>query len=101
MDGGEGLAGIKLQPLGPFMSRGASYMNAQLGPLPPNLTVSGFVLSAAKAATLRGVLIDDAKDHFFSACMSLFDAIRGLDAGFFTWSTVKCYYSMFYSLRAF
>jgi len=57
-------------------------------------------LTGPDSALLRGILKDDAKDHFYSASTSLVDAIRGLDAGFYTWSTVKCYYSVFYSVRA-
>jgi hypothetical protein len=81
------------------MPNGAQYVNGLLGLNPDKPTRASFVLSASHAATLRSILEADAGDHFYAACTSLVDAIRGLEAGFYTWATVKCYYSVFYSLR--
>jgi hypothetical protein len=57
-------------------------------------------LNVAQANTLASALADDAQDYYYSACLSVVDAIRGLDCGFYTWATVKLYYSVFYCLRA-
>jgi hypothetical protein len=82
------------------MPNGARYINSLLGVFPTKAATSALSLSAAQAVSLEGILRTDANDHFYSACASLVDAIRGLDSGFYTWATVKCYYSVFYSLRA-
>jgi hypothetical protein len=62
--------------------------------------VESHVLSPSDATNVSAVLPFDANDYFYSATMSIVDALRAVDAGFFTWSTVKMYYSVFYSLRA-
>jgi len=58
------------------------------------------VLTAASASPLSAALVADAGDYFYSASISLLDAMRGLSSGFYSWPTVKCYYSTFYALRA-
>jgi hypothetical protein len=57
-------------------------------------------LTPAQVATLRSALHDDSQDYFYSACISIVDALRGLQCGFYSWATVKLYYSAFYSLRS-
>ncbi len=57
-------------------------------------------LNLAQANTLRTTIEKDAQDYYYSACLSVVDGIRGLNEGFYTWATVKLYYSVFYSLRA-
>ncbi|MBX3445101.1 MAG: hypothetical protein KF774_22065 [Planctomyces sp.] len=56
--------------------------------------------SSSQAGTLALALKEDSQDFFYSACMTLVDGLRGLHCGFYTWATVKLYYSVFYSLRA-
>lgn len=58
-------------------------------------------LNHIQAAELEQNLNLDAENFFFSAVASFGDAVRGLDSGFYTWSTVKLYYSAFYTARAF
>jgi hypothetical protein len=62
--------------------------------------VQGHVLTAAEANALQGCLGADASALIVSSAVSIVDAIRGLQNGFFSWATVKLYYSLFYSLRA-
>lgn len=42
----------------------------------------------------------DASNFAFSALVSFTDALSGLRQEFYSWTTVKLYYSVFYSLRA-
>jgi len=62
--------------------------------------VVGHVLSASEADTLIACLHDDATTLTNAAAISILDAIRGLQLEFFSWATVKLYYSVYYSLRA-
>lgn len=63
-------------------------------------TVVTIPLNATQATTMQSALADDAQDYYYSACVSVVDALRGLHCGFYTWATVKLYYSVFYTLRA-
>lgn len=60
---------------------------------------SGSILSESERTALGFRLRDDARDYYQSALTSFVDGIRSLSHGFFTWSTVKFYYSVFYALR--
>lgn len=42
----------------------------------------------------------DASGILFSGCVTFLDAIRGIQCGYFSWSTVKLYYSVFYAIRS-
>jgi hypothetical protein len=44
-------------------------------------------------------LLTDAGNYYYSGLISFLDAFLGLDRRLYTWSTVKFYYSVFYSLR--
>lgn len=57
-------------------------------------------LTSSEASSLNSALRSDAYSYFHSSCISLADAIRGLEKDFFSWTTVKSYYSCFYSIRA-
>ena len=57
-------------------------------------------LTAAEATTLEQVLRVDATNYLYSACVSIGDALQGIDRSLFTWATVKLYYSSFYLLRS-
>lgn len=78
------------------MHRAGRYVSSLVGSA---LKPHHLALTAAHAATLSNALREDAKDYHFSACVTLVEAIRGLTAGLYTWSTVKLYYSVFYGLR--
>lgn len=59
-----------------------------------------FVLNANDHLALGAALTDDAADYFHSGLVSLGDALRSIEAGLYTWATVKLYYSVFYCCRA-
>jgi uncharacterized protein (UPF0332 family) len=65
-----------------------------------NKLALGSVLTPAERQALELCLRTDAKDYYQSALMSLIDGLRSLSSGFFSWSTVKFYYAVFYALRA-
>ena len=58
------------------------------------------VLSGAEGAKLQTALDLDSGDFFQAGAVSFIDAIRAIDQGFYSWATVKLYYSVFYALRA-
>jgi hypothetical protein len=60
----------------------------------------GSVLAPAERQALELRLREDAKDYYQSSLISLIDGLRSLSAGFFSWGTVKFYYSVFYALRS-
>jgi hypothetical protein len=62
--------------------------------------ISGFAITAIDESVLAVALADDADDYLYSGLISFGDALRGIDSGLYTWSTVKLYYSMFYICRA-
>lgn len=59
-----------------------------------------FVVNTSDHLALRAALTDDAADYFHSGLVSVGDAVRSIDAGLYTWATVKLYYSVFYFCRA-
>lgn len=70
----------------------------------PNLRAknlsSATPLSYIESTSISQNLSADGVSMSYSAFVSLADAIRGIEAGFYSWSTVKLYYSVFYTLRA-
>jgi len=62
--------------------------------------VEAYVLTPGDGTTVSAALPVDANNYYYSACMSIVEGLRAIDAGFFTWSTVKLYYSVFYAIRA-
>jgi hypothetical protein len=67
--------------------------NGPKGPHPP--------LNNAQAALLASKLRIDSAACFYSGLLTIADAVRGLDQGFYSWSVTKLYYSCFYLLRAY
>ncbi|MBS1158077.1 MAG: hypothetical protein H6R15_496 [Proteobacteria bacterium] len=57
-------------------------------------------LSAREATNVEQILRVDATNYLYSACVSIGDALHGIDRSLFTWATVKLYYSSFYLLRS-
>ncbi|SEB70926.1 hypothetical protein [Terriglobus roseus] len=57
------------------------------------------VIDNSEAQALGLFLLADANDYFQSAAVTFFDALRGIELGYFSWATVKLYF-VFYSLRA-
>lgn len=56
-------------------------------------------LSHIDAVTLADILERDAFEYFYSASISTASALSSIELGYFTWATVKLYYSDFYLLR--
>lgn len=57
-------------------------------------------LTAREATNIDQILRVDATNYLYSACVSIGDALQGIDRALFTWATVKLYYSSFYLLRS-
>lgn len=57
-------------------------------------------LTGREAAQIEQVLRVDATNYLYSACVSIGDALQGIDRCLFTWAAVKLYYSSFYLLRS-
>jgi hypothetical protein len=73
------------------------------GLFPPGVsksTVRGRLLSRLEVAKLSAALRSDAGDFYYSSWVSFLDAINSVNKGFYTWATVKFYYSVFYAFRA-
>jgi hypothetical protein len=58
------------------------------------------VLTPSEAFNLANALRADAADLYYSGWISFLDALNGIKKAFYTWATVKLYYSVFYSFRA-
>lgn len=65
-----------------------------------NNAIDACVLTGPVAAELDRCLKNDAMNYLYSALISYAEAIKGIEAGFYSWATVKLYYCAFYSLRA-
>ena len=57
-------------------------------------------LTIAEAGKVEQLLLIDATNYLYSACVSIGDALQAIDRALFTWATVKLYYSSFYLLRS-
>ena len=82
------------------MHRVQHVVNLRMGTVIATQGATGIVLNAADEAALRSAIKSDADDYMYSSLVSLGDAVRGIEAGFYTWSVVKLYYSVFYICRA-
>src|SRR5271165_3456474 len=56
-------------------------------------------ISHIDAAVLTEILGKDAFEYFYSASISTASALSSIALGYFTWATVKLYYSDYYLLR--
>lgn len=57
-------------------------------------------LTMAESSLLQQKLANDSQKLIYSSILSIADAVRGLEANYVTWPTVKLYYSAFYSVKA-
>jgi hypothetical protein len=80
--------------------RAANYLQSQFPTRPRRAVVEAYTITPRDVIALSPAIDQDADDYFYSACMSVVDGLRATEAGFYTWSAVKLYYSVFYSLRA-
>ena len=68
-----------------------------------NLTKSQILaqsLSSVQAHRLRDELYSDGLGYLYSSIVTFVSALSGIEKGFYSWPTVKFYYSAFYALRA-
>jgi hypothetical protein len=82
------------------MSKSAPAVLALLGSPLTEIGVASFIFDAAGSASTTAALLSDARDSYYNALLSFVEAVRGLDAGLYSWSTVKLYYSTFYSIQS-
>jgi len=82
------------------MPRADVFMSGLFAPHTHKTTVRSKVLTPVEAASLSNGLRGDAGDLYYSGWISLLDALHGIHKGFYTWATVKLYYSVFYVFRA-
>jgi hypothetical protein len=75
-------------------------MSRLFAPGATNNVVRSKVLTPVEAASLASGLRADAADLYYSAWVTFLDALHGINKGFYTWATVKLYYSVFYTFRA-
>lgn len=57
-------------------------------------------LSYVECTALSEHVIDDGCRIAYSAFVSIGDAIQGIENGYYSWPTVKLYYSLFYTIRS-
>jgi hypothetical protein len=82
------------------MPRADAYIAGRFAHNANKNTVRGKSLSQLEVTSLISGLRADAADFYYSGWISFLDALSGISKGFYTWSVVKLYYSVFYSLRA-
>lgn len=82
------------------MPRADTYIASLLPPRANKTVVRNRVLTPLEAASLSNGLRDDAADLYYSGWVSFLDALHGINKGFYTWATVKLYYSVFYTFWA-
>jgi len=62
--------------------------------------ISTLTLDAANAYAFKNSLIDDAKDLFYKGHLSLLEGLNGIETKNYSWAIIKCYYSVFYMIKA-
>jgi len=80
--------------------RGDLFLQSSILPFIKTKGLSSYVLSPGDAVRLSATLRLDATDCFYSAAISISDALAGIERRFFSWATVKLYYSTFYAIQA-
>jgi hypothetical protein len=58
-----------------------------------------FQLNASQSALLQSDLLSDSRDLYFKGILSLFESIKSINLGLYSWATIKIYYSIYYFLR--
>ena len=81
------------------MPRADSYISGLFSPGASKTVVRSRMLTPVEAASLNGGLRADAADYYYSGWISFLDAVQGINRGFYTWATVKLYYTVFYAFR--
>ena len=62
--------------------------------------LKSYVLSAADATALDLALRNDLRKYYYTAAISIANALHDLAGGFYSWATVELFYSVFYLNRA-
>ncbi|WP_221017476.1 hypothetical protein [Klebsiella pneumoniae] len=73
--------------------------NVLPGQVSPNVAIT-HVLNGNTSLELDRCLKNDGINYLYSALISYAEAVKGIQTGFYSWATVKLYYSAFYSLRS-
>ncbi|MFA0323088.1 hypothetical protein AB4519_01655 [Vibrio splendidus] len=63
-------------------------------------TVLNHSLTMVQANKLKRELYKDGLDYLYSSIVTFASALSSIEQGFYSWPTVKLYYSAFYALRA-
>ena len=58
-----------------------------------------YTINYIDAAFIEQILHEDAKDHLYSGIISFANACASIRVGYYSWSTVKLYYAIFYMIR--
>lgn len=82
------------------MPNADEYIASLFPPTANKTTVRAKILTQLEAANLSAALQADAMDLYYTGWVSFLDALNGIKKGFYTWATVKLYYSVFYAFRA-
>lgn len=80
------------------MHRTQHYANQILRP--NNTSIFNIQLNNTQANGINNSLQSDSIDYFYSGAVSIGDAIQAINNKFYTWATVKLYYSIFYLSRS-
>ncbi len=82
------------------MYAASQFLTHKWAGLKPKDSATCVPLSYIDCALIDQYLSEDGARVAYSALVSIGDALRGIESGFYSWSIVKLYYSVFYSLRA-
>lgn len=63
-------------------------------------SLADIILNDADVSALQLHLQEDAQNYIYSSAVSMADAVQAIQREWYSWSTVKLYYSLFYALRA-
>ncbi|GAB1141634.1 MAG: hypothetical protein Sw2PiBPW_00660 [Shewanella algae] len=75
--------------------------NVIVGHSPQASTITQQTFSLIQCNNIKVELEKDCNSYIYSSLISFIDALNGLQNGFYSWPTVKLYYSVFYALRAY
>lgn len=81
------------------MPRADRFISSRFARNASKTAVRSKVLMPLEALSLSNGLQADAVDLYYSGWVSFLDAFNGIRHGFYTWATVKLYYSVFYTFR--
>lgn len=81
------------------MPRADKYIAGLFPPSTSRSAVRAKVLAPSEAVNLSTALRADAVDLFYAGWISFLDALNGIKKNFYTWATVKLYYTVFYTFR--